>query len=58
MKADLDLMAISKYLIKIPQSLGHFDLFTYVLWISFHAICKVHFPYQQYFLYIYIIALK
>lgn len=47
MKVDLVLMAISKYLIKIPQSLRHFDMLTYVLWISFHKICKVRFLFDQ-----------
>lgn len=47
MKVDLVLMAISKYLIKIPQSLRHFDMLTYVLWISFHKICKVRFLFNQ-----------
>lgn len=37
MEVDLCLMAISKYLIKIPQSLGHFDLCTYVLKINFQC---------------------
>lgn len=46
MKVDLCLMAISKYLIKIPQSLGHFALFTYVLGINFHVTCEVHFPFK------------
>lgn len=46
MKVDMRLMAISKYLIKIPQSLGHFALFTYVLGISFHATCEVHFSFN------------
>lgn len=47
MKVDIRLMAISKYLIKIPQSLGHFDFFSYVLGISFHVTCEVHFPFNQ-----------
>lgn len=46
MKVDIRLMAISKYLIKIPQSLGHLDLDSYVLGISFHVTCEVHFPFN------------
>lgn len=49
MKVDLCLMAIFKYLIKSPQSLGRFDLFTYVLGISLHVTSEVHFPFNLQF---------
>lgn len=47
MKVDLRLMAISKYLIKIPQSSGHFDSLTCVFGISFHVTCELPFPLQM-----------
>lgn len=43
-------MAVSKYLIKIPQSFGQFDFFTYVLGISFHMTREAHFPVKLQFL--------
>lgn len=43
-------MAISQYLIKIPQSLGHFDVFTYALGVSFHVTYEVHFNFKWQFL--------
>ncbi len=50
MEVDFHLMAISQYLIKIPQSLGHFDVFTYVLGVSFHVTYEVHFHFKWQFL--------
>lgn len=47
MKVDLRLMAISKYLIKIPQSSGHFDSLTCVFGISFHVTCELPIPLQM-----------
>lgn len=47
MKVDLRLMAISKYLIKIPQSSGHSDSLTCVFGISFHVTCELPIPLQM-----------